>query len=60
MAIKKHRNYDADDYAYLRAKGWSDAEILARWSDEARQGKPACQWEGWSRQKLQAVVTARR
>lgn len=28
--ILTHSNYDADDYAYLVAKGWSDEEILAR------------------------------
>lgn len=34
-AIRNHRNYDADDYAYLNAIGWTDAEILARWDAEA-------------------------
>ena len=29
-AILTHSNYDADDYAYLAAKGWTDAQILAR------------------------------
>ncbi|WP_338618359.1 hypothetical protein [Pigmentiphaga sp. CHJ604] len=55
-AIRNHRNYDADDYAYLAAKGWSDAEILARWDQEAARGNGACRWQGEvARAKLKAV-----
>lgn len=27
-SLDQHPNYDADDYAYLTAKKWSDTEIL--------------------------------
>lgn len=43
-AILSHSNYDADDYAYLVAKGWTNAEILARWSEEAQRGNDPCRW----------------
>lgn len=57
--ITRHTNYDADDYAYLIGKGWSNKEIKARWDEEAAQGKGACGWSGyWAQQKL-ASVTAR-
>jgi hypothetical protein len=55
-ALLAHRNYDADDYAYLAAKGWTDRQILARWSEEAAQGTGPCRWQGWARQKLAAVT----
>lgn len=42
--IRNHRNYDADDYAYLNAKGYTDSEILARWNEEAAEGKGPCRW----------------
>ena len=54
--ILNHRNYDADDYAYLAAKGWTDAEILERWDDEAKSGKGPCFWTGPARSKLTAVT----
>lgn len=56
MSLKQHSNYDADDYAYLAAKGWTDAEIAARWTEEAKKGNGPIRWEGWSRAKLQAVT----
>ena len=40
--ITDHCNYDADDYAYLAAKGWTDSEIAARWDAEAKSGKGPC------------------
>ena len=54
--ILNHRNYDADDYAYLAAKGWTDAEIVERWDDEAKGGKGPCRWVGPERSKLAAVT----
>lgn len=39
--ITRHTNYDADDYAYLIGKGWSNKEIKAHWDEEAAQGKGA-------------------
>jgi len=57
--ILTHRNYDADDYAYLRAKDWTDAEILIRWTEEASGGQGACQWRSdIARAKLAAVTRA--
>ena len=56
-AIQNHRNYDADDYAYLIAKGWTDAEILARWDAEAKSGNGPCRWQNASaRSKLTAIT----
>ena len=59
-AILTHRNYDADDYAYLVAKGWNDEEILARWTQEAERGNGPCRWEGPTTRAKLAAVTARR
>jgi hypothetical protein len=39
--IKTHPNFNADDLAYLKAKGWSDAEIVARWKTESGP----CGWD---------------
>lgn len=55
--IKTHRQYDAEDHAYLAAKGWTDAQILARWDQEAAAGNGPCKWGGQTAQaKLQAVL----
>ena len=59
-AIRNHRNYDADDYAYLAAKGWTDAQILARWDEEAARGTGPCQWESAPARSKLAAVTGRR
>ena len=59
-AILIHRNYDADDYAYLTAKGWSTDEILARWTEEAARGNGPCRWEGATARAKLAAVTAHR
>lgn len=56
MNIKNHPNFDADDYAYLRAKGWTNSEITERWTAERKQGNGPCKWEGQSRAKLMAVI----
>ncbi len=39
--LKRHANYNAADLAYLREKGYTDAEILAIWDRDAALGKPA-------------------
>lgn len=55
--IRNHRNYDADDYAYLHAIGWTDTAILTRWDAEAQSGKGPCRWQSESaRSKLAAVL----
>lgn len=55
--IRNHPNFDANDYAYLRAKGWSNRQIAARWFEEAEQGKGPCGWSGhWVSTKLAAVT----
>lgn len=59
-ALQLHANYDADDYAYLTAKGWTDAEILARWDAEAKSGKAPCRWQTESARNKLAAVTGRR
>ena len=59
-AILTHSNYDADDYAYLAAKGWTDAQILARWNEEAARGSGPCRWESATARNKLAVVTGRR
>ncbi|RDE48723.1 MAG: hypothetical protein DVS81_20575 [Candidatus Accumulibacter meliphilus] len=54
--LRKHSNFNSDDYAYLAAKGWTDAEILERWDTEAKSGKGPCFWTGPARSKLTAVT----
>jgi hypothetical protein len=58
--ITDHRNYDADDYTYLTAKGWTDTEILARWDAEAKIGMGACMWTTPSARVKLAKVTGRK
>ncbi len=58
-AILNHRNYDADDYAYLIVKGWTDAEILARWDAEAKASNGPCPWQTVSARSKLAAVTGR-
>ena len=57
-AIRNHRNYDANDYAYLSSKGWSDEEILARWDEEAARGQGPCRWDHPVAKAKLAAVTA--
>lgn len=59
-ALQDHRNYDADDYAYLVAKGWTDAEILNRWNQEAAAGNGPCKWDTATARSKLAAVTGRR
>jgi hypothetical protein len=59
-ALQQHTNYDADDHAYLTAKGWTDAEILARWDAEAKCGKGPCRWQTESARNKLAAVTGRK
>lgn len=55
--IKTHSQFDAEDHAYLAAKGWTDAQILARWDQEAAAGSGPCRWVGQTAQaKLHAVL----
>jgi protease II len=57
--ILQHPQYTADDYAYLRSKGWSDTQILKRWTSEQRQGAAPCTWQTPSaRAKLAATLRA--
>jgi len=58
-ALLAHPNFDADDYAYLSAKGWSNAEILARWTEEAKCFKGPCRWTGEVARAKLAAVTGR-
>lgn len=57
--VTDHRNYNADDYAYLSAKGWTDKEILTRWNEEASSGHGPCRWETPSARCKLAAVTGR-
>lgn len=59
-AILTHRNYDADDYAYLLGKGWTQEQILARWTEEVARGNGPCRWEGTTARAKLAAVTTRR
>lgn len=55
--LQQHTNYNADDHAYLTAKGWTDSEILARWDAEAKSGNGPCRWQTeFARCKLAAVT----
>lgn len=58
-ALLAHPNFDADDYAYLIAKGWTHAEILARWTEEAKHGNGPCRWAGNIPRAKLAAVTGR-
>lgn len=59
-AILTHRNYNADDYAYLASKGWSNEEILRRWDEEAARGLGPCRWDHPVAKAKLAAVTAYR
>lgn len=55
--IQNHPNYDANDFAYLTAKGGTKAEILTRWNEERAAGNSACRWNGhFAQMKLNAVT----
>lgn len=55
--IRNHSNFNADDYAYLIGKGWSNKEIKTRWDEEAARGCAACRWEtSTAKSKLRAVT----
>ncbi|MEA2107894.1 MAG: hypothetical protein U9P07_00525 [Pseudomonadota bacterium] len=56
--ILRHTNYNADDYSYLHAKGWTNKEIKLRWDQERRQGKGPCLWNGQGAQSKLAAVLA--
>ena len=58
--IANHTNFDVADYAYLRAKDWTDEEILARWDAEAARGAGPCGWVAEVAQaKLDAITRGR-
>jgi hypothetical protein len=59
-AIQNHANYNADDYDYLAAKGWTDEQIQARWDQEASNGIGPCQWQTESARNKLTAVTGRR
>ena len=42
QTLRKHSNFNSDDYAYLAAKGGTNAEIIERWDAEAKSGKGTC------------------
>ena len=57
MSLKKHPQYTLNDYRYLKAKGWTDKEILARWDSEKAQGKAPAEWKTpLAQEKLQEVL----
>jgi len=39
--LKNHSNYSLEDYIYLHGKGYSNREIEAIWTRDARDGKSA-------------------
>ena len=45
MNIKAHPQYASDDYKYLKAKGWTDDEIITRWNEEFKRGAGVCRWD---------------
>lgn len=59
-AVLNHSNYDADDYAYLTAKGWNNTKVLARWNEEATRGTGPCRWHTDTARAKLAAVTRRR
>lgn len=60
-AILTHPNYNEDDHAYLRGKGWTDQEIIARWTEEHKRGDGPCRWDGPTQQaKLHSVTRGAR
>jgi len=60
QTAKAIRNYDADDFVYLAAKGWSEIEILTRWNEEARSGQGPCSWDSPAARAKWVAVTKRR
>lgn len=58
-ALLAHPNFDADDYAYLAAKGWRNSEILARWTEEAARSNGPCRWAGDTASAKLTAVTGR-
>ena len=55
MALTQHTQFNPDDLAYLRARGWTDQEIKARWDAEAAEGKAPC---GWDTESAKAKLAA--
>ncbi len=42
--ITSHPNYNQDDFDYLTAKGWTQHQILTRWTQEHAAGQGPCDW----------------
>lgn len=58
--ITNHPNFDPSDYAYFVAKGWTDEEILERWTQERAEGKRPQTWNSFgAKLKLNATINAR-
>jgi hypothetical protein len=56
--ITSHPQYTPQDYAYLRAKGWKNSQIAARWDQERAAGVSPCQWDSReAREKLRATTS---
>ncbi len=59
--IQLHPQYTPQDYDYLRAKGWTNAQIAARWDQERAAGVSPCQWDtATARAKLAATIAGNR
>lgn len=57
MNIKAHPQYASDDYKYLKAKGWTDDEIITRWNEEFKRGAGVCRWDNPTAQaKLKSAL----
>lgn len=57
--IKAHSQYNAEDYTYFRAKGWTNSEIISRWDEEAAAGNVPCRWDGYFAQTKYNAVTSK-
>lgn len=57
MTIKAHPHYTSNDYNYLKAKGWTDDEIITRWNEEHARGTGPCRWDSpMAQTKLKSVL----
>lgn len=57
MSIKNHPQYTVNDYKYLKAKGWTTAEIRKRWDAEYVNGKSPRSWGSpLAQEKLHSVL----
>lgn len=57
--LQNHAQFNADDYAYLQAKGWTNKQIAERWDQEKTDGRRPCSWKGYgAKRKLAATLAA--